>query len=1112
MKHKLYNRLLSLALAVGLVVGMLPGVTFASAVDSDATALQSQVEQIAEPTEEPETVSEESSQAEATPTPAPESSEEESSQVEETPAPTEEPVQEPENNEDTESAFIPPVNYTNVAPLEEENSPALPTMNTMNLLSVGRENEDTTDNGLELAKAVTGNRDDGYQVKLEAYTTGTVTSTTSTKPADIVLVLDVSGSMAYCIHCGKEESEHREQETVAYTEAYDVSRYQQYYYYDGNSYRRVYYCTGDRWGSCDGGWFTQQHNYYWHSGTQLTPKTSASDTNAGHTQFYVRAVTETSYVCTDGSGNTFESRMDALRTAVDAFLDSVQESAKGKDGVLGTEDDVHRRVSFVKFASDNNEDIGNDTNRNGYNDSQQVTGLLDMTDSLSATTIMNELNDIHPAGATRADYGMNHAADILQSARQAEGYDRSQVAILFTDGQPTTSSDFSSTVAGATIKESSRIKESGGTVYTIGVFSGADGTVPEDADGLSNLSNINRYMHLVSSNFPDATGWEHYTENWWNPQDQWGELNPNLEGNDSYYLSANNSDDLTDIFESISGEISSPAVTLGTGTVIRDVVTDYFELPQSGQVTVQKYDKTLNSDNSIDWVLDQGWSLNRSNITVDTDNDAVNVTGIDLSKYFVSENPRENPDNASDDKYYGSKFVITFPIEVKDTFFGGNQVPTNEVEQSGVIRENETNVFEEFPDPGKQDVALDYQFDVQDQVIYISQSADLSDLISYAENYVPGTVLSDADAEKNNDYVNLVFTVKDTAGNVVGTYTVNAANSDGTWTWESDYSDENAKLTDCTGYQISCQVVPKESGSIKTNEGLNGMGDKDATVHVLIPKVSVTDTEIDLGQVANIQDNLVDFKDGDWKDIDNHQITTDAYPENAPSVQLGYTYVEGTEVPETGDYKPEQDSDFTVTVTVGELPLTKDQYDLTTKVIEHNNCIEPTEGNDHDFTIHVHTTNGMLVIQKKIEGGLAENGEPVFDFKVESPNGTVYYYHVIGQADGTVTATPEDGVSLPAGDYTVTELYNQNYEATGVQITGGDQTTTTPGNNYSVTVSVKPNGTTTVTFTNTADDTKIPSDSGATQNIPKWNSNNLVGWKPDDNIKDGDVQTDETSN
>ncbi len=148
-----------------------------------------------------------------------------------------------------------------------------------------------------------------------------------------------------------------------------------------------------------------------------------------------------------------------------------------------------------------------------YNFSQQVTDLLDMTISSSATTIMNELNRINPAGATQADYGMRHAADILESARQEEGYDRSQVAILFTDGQPTSGSSFEDDVANDAISEAHRIKGAGGTVYTIGVFSGADGTVPANADALENygVSEENRYMHLVSSNFPDATGWEHIT-------------------------------------------------------------------------------------------------------------------------------------------------------------------------------------------------------------------------------------------------------------------------------------------------------------------------------------------------------------------------------------------------------------------------------------------------------------------------------------------------------------------------------------------------------------------------------------------------------------------------
>lgn len=1045
MKHKLYNRLLSLALALGLVVGMLPGMTFAGAVDSDATALQSQVEQIAEPTEEPETVSEESSQAEATPTPAPESS-----QVEETPAPS----QEPEDTEDTESTFIPPMNVTNAAPLTATSS-ALPTMNRKNLLSVGKEKDVTPDNGLDLVKVVEGDRKNGYKVKLEVSTTGTVTGGNPI-PADIVLVLDVSGSM--------------EEEMVSY--GYNAVRnpdwWRTYYVKDGEDYKEVSLCQIHSRRGCYNHWVDSTHWRNWNG------------------QIYDDA---TKYERVEVSR---VSRMEALRTAVDAFLDSVQESAKGKDGVLGTEDDVHHRVSFVKFAGNNSESIGNDTYQDGwytYNRSQQVTELLDMTDLNSATTIMSELNAINPAGATSADYGMNHAANILDEARTAGGtdYNRGQVAILFTDGDPNHDNGFSETVAGSTIGYASDIKEAGGTVYSIGVFSGADGTVPENADGLRNLSDANRYMHLVSSNFPDATGWEHYS---WG-SDQWGELNPNLEEGESYYLSADNTDGLTDIFENISDEISSPSISLDETTKIRDVVTDYFDLPAEANVEVEKWDKrTAGEDQDAEWTRDEGWELDPENITVA--NDAVEVTGINLSQYFILDEPRENPDDPNDTNYYGSKFVITFPITVKQDFFGGNGVPTNEVTDSGVFKGDGTTV-ENFPDPGTQDIALKYQFNVQDQVIYISQSADLSDLISYAENYVPGTVLSDADAEKNNDYVNLVFTVKDTAGNVVGTYTVNAANSDGTWTWASDYSDENAKLTDCTGYQISCQVVPKESGSIKTNEGLNGMGDKDATVHVLIPKVSVTDTEIDLGQVANIQDNLVDFKDGDWKDIDNHQITTDAYPENAPSVQLGYTYVEGTEVPETGDYKPEQDSDFTVTVTVGELPLTKGQYDLTTKVIKHSNCIEPTDGNDHDFTIHVHTTNGVLEIKKIISGDAASYDNAVFDFKIEAENGMVYYIH-LDASDGRA----EDTINLPSGTYTVIELDNLNYTPVGGKV----QEVTVGGEDK------------TVTFTNNSTPTKIPSDSGATQNNPDddWDGSSIVAWKPDETLVDGNVQTDETSN
>lgn len=1035
MKHKLYTRFLSLALALALVGGMLPGMTFAGAVDT--TALQSQVEQIAEPTEEPETVSEESSQAEATPTPAPESS-----QVEETPAPTEEP----EDTEDTESTFIPPMNVTNAAPLTATSS-ALPTMNRKNLLSVGKEKDVTPDNGLDLVKVVEGDRKNGYKVKLEVSTTGTVTGGDPI-PADIVLVLDVSGSM--------------KEEMVSY--GYNVVQYPStrstYYVKDGESYKTVSYCS-NRWHSgrnCYHHWVDSTHSQYWNG------------------QFYDDATKYERVVVSR------VSRMEALRTAVDAFLDSVQESAKGKDGVLGTRDDVHHRVSFVKFAGNNSESIGNDTYPDGwytYNRSQQVTELLDMTDLNSATTIMSELNDIDPAGATSADYGMNHAADILDEARTAGGtdYNRGQVAILFTDGDPNHGNGFDPDVANDTISEASRIKNAGGTVYSIGIFSGADGTVPENADGLQNLSDPNCYMHLLSSNFPDATGWEH--RNW--QGDQWGELNPNLEEGESYYLSADNTDGLTDIFENISDEISSPSISLDETTKIRDVVTDYFDLSAEANVKVEKWDKrTAGEDQDAEWTRDEGWELDPENITVA--NDAVEVTGINLSQYFILDEPRENPDDPNDTNYYGSKFVITFPITVKQDFFGGNGVPTNEVTDSGVFKGDGTTV-ENFPDPGTQDIALKYQFDVQDQTIYVSESADLSELIEYVEDYVPGTILLGADTEKNNDYVDLVFTVRDAAGNVVGTYTVAGKSNEGSWTWADGYTGDYAKFKDCTDFTISCTVQPKPEGSIGPMD-VSSVNNP-ATVHVLKPTITWKDSTQNSG--TQITDELLKSHQVDtvtWGDENNDGAGTLVTQE--PTLTYEFSTATGEQI--SGPINAELH--VKVDVKVGETPITDETTFNWEKDAE---CPDSCTNPNPSYQFRIHVGNGDLTIVKKISDGAGSYDNAVFDFKIVDEDGMTYYIHLDASS-----GRAEDTINLPSGTYTVTELDNLNYTPEGAKVqevtVGGDDVT--------------------VTFTNNSTPTKIPSDSGATQNNPDddWNGNSIVAWKPDETIVDGDVQTDETSN
>lgn len=112
-----------------------------------------------------------------------------------------------------------------------------------------------TKDGLVMSKTIKKGENGQFLLTLEAYATGSTTTTTSTKPVDIVLVLDVSGSMDDCM------------------ETYSISTNGTYYYYDegsifgiGAGYKRAYYCS-----SCDG-WYTKDHSQYGHGGTRLTPQ------------------------------------------------------------------------------------------------------------------------------------------------------------------------------------------------------------------------------------------------------------------------------------------------------------------------------------------------------------------------------------------------------------------------------------------------------------------------------------------------------------------------------------------------------------------------------------------------------------------------------------------------------------------------------------------------------------------------------------------------------------------------------------------------------------------------------------------------------------------------
>lgn len=233
--------------------------------------------------------------------------------------------------------------------------------------------------------------------------------------------------------------------------------------------------------------------------------------------------------------NDNTKRIDALKKAANDFVTTIAEQNQGI-----SDSSKQHQVSIVKFSGDKSAAVGNDTYYRGgyeYNYSQVMKAMSPCTD---AAAFRNTINSINPAGSTRADYGLQ-LADSQTSNRE----DAKKIVIFFTDGSPTSSSGFESEVASSAVSAAKAMKDKKATVYTVGIFSGAD-----PSDNPSGTSNENKFMHAVSSNYPEAS--YTYTQGFWGGWN-W-DLGTRAEGSD-FYKSASNADDLDKVFEGISSEI-----------------------------------------------------------------------------------------------------------------------------------------------------------------------------------------------------------------------------------------------------------------------------------------------------------------------------------------------------------------------------------------------------------------------------------------------------------------------------------------------------------------------------------------------------------------------------
>lgn len=337
-----------------------------------------------------------------------------------------------------------------------------------------------------------------------------------------------------------------------------------------------------------------------------------------------------------------DRRLTALKTAVNNFAESVAAKAKGSDGQYGGEDDVNYRIAVVEFASE------------AYN---LTNGLVDMDTSRGLTQVKNKVSGLQAGGDTYPATGLDMANSIFDANPISGDGQRGRVVIMFTDGYPAENGtdNINYTLCDKAIASAQTSKRTyGATVYTVGIFSGANPNSNIDTnfdygnrrDAVKQLVAANRYMHYTSSNFQNAKSLRNGGE----------------KSGSSYYLAASNANSLNDVFKSISQTIGSTPVELTRTSVLRDVISDSFTLPEGytdGDIkaySVSCESSTKNADGTYTYTWKTTPDADKYDVTVADDNKTINVTDFDYAANWVDQY------DVGGSKSHGKKLVVEIPI------------------------------------------------------------------------------------------------------------------------------------------------------------------------------------------------------------------------------------------------------------------------------------------------------------------------------------------------------------------------------------------------------------------------------------------------------------------
>lgn len=937
------------------------------------------------------------------------------------------------------------VNFTNVAPLLD---PVCGSPTRGASVSGDDTGSGNGDSGMEITKNAVANGDGTYTITLEAYATGSqiITEVKEDIPTDIVLVLDQSGSMADSFTSYNYESYPDKTNWKYYRERNNL-----FYKLDDGSYAQVSVSLNL---TLSGGEYT----YSWSEGSYVSYGRNRKPDI--HDKLYLRTAVET-------------TRLEALKNAVTAFADAVAVKAKGEDGRLGTDDDVNHRIAVVGFSSpdyDNTElltgvDIITDTyygnepvtyydhyyfptgySKNGVQygsitDTQYANALQSMNDFDGIANVNNAFEALTAYGGTMTDNGMDMANNIFRNNPIAAGEKRQRVVIVFTDGVPGLSG-YDPNVAESAISlgEIAKSNESNGygaTVYTVGIFDGADATSAGNSNGKDDTQKANWFMQNLSSN------------------------NGNVQS-PSYYLSAGDADALNDIFKKISQQIvtGGSSTTLSEDTVIRDIIAPAFTLPKGAaadSITLETWeyngpgrDWTKNADAMGAWAT--------------VDGDQVSVTGFNFAEHYVGT----VTDNGVVTSYRGHKLVIRFTVSPKAGFLGGNNVYTN---ANAGVYENSTaiNPVLTFERPQVNVPIGDVSVTASDKNVYLLGGLTAEQLKEDATVTVGGVSLDLAAADNNygldpwqTEYVNISVVIKDADGNAV-TVGIDELSDDTTYSITVTVSPKPD-----TGYDKDGNPLP---GTLATPKSNIGRGN----IYVFKPFLTFADSEVWYG--GQYTDYTANYKPVAWKhDTDEANTATMG---NAPELTLDYATTPVNAIVEDYIVVPD-DIPVNVSVKIGETAI---DHHVT---FGHANCSHKNCGFNPEtceFILHVNTCS--LTVEKAIAEGKLQDSDQSFIFKVRYPGIKVGEVTILPSAEYNVLivgAGSRTIVGLPVGSYTVRENTDWSWRYTL------EESTNNPA------VLSAESSTATVTMTNSLNNEFWLSDEAVATNV--FNSNGSPEYSP----------------